>query len=627
MPPIKPDILIDRKELLGKLASALVESHLNPDTSSPTVIVTGVGGFGKTTLIKAVCYHKAVVDHFTDGFLFIEIGPQPIDAASHLHQLYSRLSGGRSFPRGSLANLIEEVRSCVDNYHRNLLVLIDDVWDLPDAEPMLQAFASCKTVMTSRKSDICQHISSEEHVIVEEMTELEAVSLLAEGLIDINSLSRNAKKSITDLARDVHLWPLLLFLVRGHIKCKQKLYRRLAFERIIQDIQGELYKNGLIAFDSNYDFDDKSKDQRVAKSKGRRYAIKACVELSLDFLQKEDKDKLITLILYTGIGTSVPISVLHLLWQVRKEEAKSSLEKLWSYGLVMPKQILIPPNNNTQDCAEVHCTISIYITNNLSSMEIVKVSNMCNRLEGVIEALTNAFIESYGCHPSELDQVKFLEYWKIRLEHDVLTFFLRQVSMCAVIDPHKIMFFMEQIQETLQQIPGMFQVLVELAGEFATVGEESKVLLKKTTTSSQKLSQLVGKLLYENDREGIISTLQSYCSNYEVGKLANKAAKLCNKVISKFNGQVHHFFVQQYQRLLMLTPEYHDTTGTTIMLAKIDLYFDLYKRILRALQCKSASQIQAINDYVKSGNFEEEEILINIHHSIKLKRVAPDFVQ
>ena len=610
--------------MLGKLATALVESRLNPDTFNPTVIVTGVGGFGKTTLIKAVCYHKAVVDYFTDGFLFIEIGPQPIDPASHLQQLHSRLSGGRNFPRGSLANLIEEVRTCVDNYHRNLLVLIDDVWDLPDAEPILQAFASCKTIMTSRKSDICQHISSEEHIIVEEMTEQEAVSLLSEGLIDINSLSSDAKKSIIDLARDVHLWPLLLFLVRGHIKCKQKLYTH-SFERIIQDIQGELYKNGLIAFD--YNFDDKSKDQRIAKSRGRKYAIKACVELSLDFLQKEEKDKLITLILYTGIGSSVPMSVLHLLWQVSKEEAKSYLERLWSYGLVMPKQIRIPPNNNTQDCAEVHCTISIYIINNLSSVEIVQVSDKCEGLAGVVEALTNSFIESYGCNPSELDQVKFLEYWKIRLEHDILTYYLRRISMCAVTDPHKIILFMEQIQEALQQIPGMFQVLVELASEFATVGEESKLLLKKTTTSSQKLSQFVGKHLYENDYEVIISTLQSYCSNYEVGKLANKAAKLCNKVISKFSGQVHRFFVQQHQRLLMLTPEYHEVTGTTIVLARIDLHFDLYKQILAALQCKSASQIQAINDYVKSGNFHEEERLINIHHTVKLKRVTPDFIR
>ena len=613
---MKPSVLIDRKELLDKFATAVVKSRLIPNNCNPTVTVTGAGGFGKTTLITAVCYHKVVTEHFTDGFLFIEIGLQPVDPASQLHQLYSRLTGGKSFPRGNLANLIEGVRSFTDKYYRNLLVLIDDVWDIGDAEPILNAFSSCKTVLTSRKSDICQFISSEEHIVVDAMTELEAVNLLlSDQPVNVNSLSGNTMKLVTDLAQDVHLWPLLLFLVRGHIKRNQQLYSH-SFEKTIQQVQIELYRNGLTTFDKNY-FD---------KSKGRKFAIKACVEVSLDFLQPGEKDKLITLILYTGIGGSVPMSVLYLLWQVGKEEAKTCLEKLWSYGLVMSKQLLIPPQNNKQSCAEVHCTISTYIINSLNSREVVRLSEMCESLRDVTEGLTNAFIESYGCHPSELDEVKFLEYWKIRLEHDVLPFYLRRINMCAVTDPHKIILLMEKILECLQQIPGMDQVLAELASEFVTIGDESKVLFKKTTRSSQKLSQVVGKHMYESDYKSAVSTLHRYFSNYEIGKVASKSVELCSKVISKFGGQVHFFFVQQYQRLLMLTPEYHEVTGTTIVLARIELHIDLYKQIISALESKSTTQIQAINEYIKSGKFHEEEDLVNIHHLIKLKRVAPDFV-
>ena len=615
-PPIKPPVLVDRKELLDKLATAVVTSNLNPSNFSPTVTVTGAGGFGKTTLITAVCYNKVVTERFTDGFLFIEIGLQPVDPASQLHQLYSRLTGGKSFPRGNLANLIEAVRSFTDKYYQNLLVLIDDVWDTVDAEPILKAFSSCKTILTSRKSDICQFISSEEHIIVDAMTESEAVNLLlTDQPVDANSLSENTMKLVEDLAQDVHLWPLLLYLVRGHIKRNQQLYSH-SFEKTIQEVQSKLYRNGLTAFDKNCL--DKTKG-------GRKIAIKICVEVSLDFLQPEEKDKLITLILYTGIGGSVPMSVLYLLWEVSKEGAKTCLEKLWSYGLVMSKQLVIPPQDNIQDCAEVHCTIGTYIINNLSSQQVVRLSHVCDSLRDVTEGLTNAFIESYGCHPSQLDGEKFLEYWKIRLEHDVLTFYLRRINMCAVSDPHKIILLMEQILDALQHIPEMFQILAELASEFAAIGEKSKMLFKETTKSSQKLSQEVRKHMYESDYKSAVSTLQSYCSNYEIGKVANKSAELCSKVISRFGGQVHPFFVQQYQRLLMLTPEYHEVTGTTIVLARIELHIDLYKQIISALESKSTTQIQAINDYMKSGKFHEEEELVNIHHSIKLKRVAPDF--
>ena len=612
-PPPKPDVLIDRKELLDKLASAVIRLSVNPNDCNPTITVTGAGGFGKTTLITAVCYHELVKAHFTDGFLLIEIGPQPIDPASQLHQIYSRLSGGRTFPRGSLSNLIEEVRNLTDNYYRNLLVLIDDVWDSEDAEPMLKAFRSCKSILTSRGRNISQFISSGEHITVDEMTESEAINLLTEKLVDVNSLSESTKDLITNLAQDVHRWPLLLFLVRGHIKCNQKLYSH-SFEKTIQEVQSELYRNGLTAFDKNV---------LDGKSKGRKYAIKACVEVSLDFLQPGDKDKLKMLILFTGIGSSLPLSVLHLLWQVSEQEAKACLEKLWSFGLVMSKQLLIPPQN-IQDCAEVHCTISMYIIDSLSSREVVRLSQLCEGLRDVTEGLTNAFIQSYGSQPTQLDDVQFLEYWKTRLEHDILTFYLRRINMCAVTDPHKINFYIEQIQEALTNL-GMFHVLDTLASKFTTIAEKTKVLLKKTSTSSQKLHQTVGKHMYENDYKGLFSTLQSYCSNYEVGKVANESVELCNKVISNFGGQVHVFFVQQYQKLLMLTPEYHKVTGTTIVLARVDLHIDLYKQILSALQSKSATQIQAVNEYIKSGRFREEEELVNIHHSIKLKRVAPYF--
>ena len=622
-PPTKPPVLIDRKELLDNLATAVVRSRLNPNTCNPSVIVTGAGGFGKTTLIKAVCYHKIVTEHFTDGFLFIEIGPQPIDPASQLHQLYSRLTGGKCFPRGSLSNLVEAVRSFTNKYYQKLLVLIDDVWEFEDAEPILTAFSSCKTILTSRKIEL---IGSEEqsvrHITVDAMTELEAVNLLTDQFVDVNSLSENTWRLITELAQDLLLWPLLLYLVRGHIRRNKELYKH-SFETTIREVQIELYKNGLTAFDKNC-LTASDKNCLKTKSKGRGSAIKACVEVSLDFLGQQEKDNLITLILYAGIGGSVPLSVLHLLWQVSEENGKACREKLWSYGLVMSKQLQIPPQSNIQVCAEVHCTVSTYIMYSLSSAEVVRLSNVCNNLKGFIEALTNDFIKCYGSHPSELDAVKFLEYWKIRLEHDILPYYLRRINMCAVIDPHKIIWLMDQILEALQQIPQMFQVLAELASEFHAIGKESKMLFKKTTKSSQKLSQIVLKHMYESDYKNAVSTLQNYCSSYEVGKIASRSLKLCRKVFSKFGGQVNSFFVEKYQQLLTLTPEHHEVTGTTIVLARIDLHIDLYKQIIDALESKSKSQIQSINEYIKSGNFHEEEDLVNIHYLIKLERAAPE---
>ena len=59
--------------MLEKLATAVVMSRLDPNNCNPTVTITGAGGFGKTTLITAVCYHKVVAEHFNDGFYSLKL--------------------------------------------------------------------------------------------------------------------------------------------------------------------------------------------------------------------------------------------------------------------------------------------------------------------------------------------------------------------------------------------------------------------------------------------------------------------------------------------------------------------------------------------------------------------------
>ena len=71
------------------------------------------------------------------------------------------------------------------------------------------------------------------------------------------------------------------------------------------------YNNGLTAL-----------DQRNASAKYRQYAVRACIDLTLEFFTEQQMEqhiqRLKSLILFTDIGSSLPSSALHLLWKVNE---------------------------------------------------------------------------------------------------------------------------------------------------------------------------------------------------------------------------------------------------------------------------------------------------------------------
>ena len=56
------------------------------------------------------------------------------------------------------------------------------------------------------------------------MTQSEAISLLTNGVIDSSQLSQEDVILLNEISQDVHLWPLLLSLIRGQLSHNLKHY-------------------------------------------------------------------------------------------------------------------------------------------------------------------------------------------------------------------------------------------------------------------------------------------------------------------------------------------------------------------------------------------------------------------
>ena len=93
-------------------------------------------------------------------------------------------------------------------------------------------------------NDIEQYIPTKQVVSVGPMEQSEAISLLTSGVIDVSKLLQEDVSLLDELAQEVHLWPLLLSLIRGQLSHNLKRYK-LSYHEAIENVQAKLHDKGL----------------------------------------------------------------------------------------------------------------------------------------------------------------------------------------------------------------------------------------------------------------------------------------------------------------------------------------------------------------------------------------------
>ena len=604
--------------LLDEIATKLLQATNDPNKYGTTLTITGAGGFGKTTTAISLCYHRIVKEQFTDGFVFIELGPQATDPSIKLSQLYHLLTG-EYLKQCDINHAEQEINQLTSHYYRNLLVIIDDVWHVEDAEPVMKAFSNCKTILTTRKNDVEQYISSKQSVTIGPMMEDEAISLLTNEVIDSSQLSQEDVSLLNEISQDVHLWPLLLSLIRGQLSHNLKQHH-LSYHKAIQNVQAKLHHKGLTAFDKN---------NIETVKKGRTLAVKACIGITLELLTNSMSDKIKSLILWTGIGTLLQIAVLNNLWNISKQEAEDTVDLLWAYGLVQFTDITIPPNNIKQYCVEVHAVISQYIMECMNTNEVRTLSPFniggLNTAQSVRKGLLLIFQQSYGVHdPSSLTAMDYLKYKLSEIENFELPKDLKTINMYTVTDPHDVILVLQQIKDTLMISPYTINLLSLLGEDINSLMTNCKGTLKDAHNLCRKLNQSVQRNLYENNYDKLIQTVEEFIKNYPLCDVAQKAVTMVKKIIPYCDGKLLHYVMSHYEYLQMKTPDYHNIT--TLVLPQIKLFIKLHKQITSSL-LNGSPDTELTYHYIMSGKYDEEEELVMTNRLIKLQEVAPNYVQ
>jgi len=149
--PPPPRMFVGRGDVIADLLLRLTSLGAETEQTIPRIVVVrGTPGVGKTSLAAALAHNSQLQGSFPDGILWASLG-QFSNATTILEDWLSAMSDSRVPPGLSTANLQGRLTSILSR--KRVLLLIDDVWDARDAEPLRLGGANCATLMTTREPE------------------------------------------------------------------------------------------------------------------------------------------------------------------------------------------------------------------------------------------------------------------------------------------------------------------------------------------------------------------------------------------------------------------------------------------------------------------------------------------
>ncbi|MEM8993682.1 MAG: NB-ARC domain-containing protein [Acidobacteriota bacterium] len=251
-PPL--DELIERPQY-EEAVKALVATAGGPRPVGITAshALRGAGGFGKTTLARALAHSDRVRRAFPSGVLWLEFGAEATEVRriEAVRKVFAALTG-RTAPRfATSVDAGDALGSLVLDSDLRLLVILDDVWSSLDYRPLIGLAPAITLLLTTRLRTVLPR--STESIDVDTMAGADAIAMLARGL------PAGSKRPLYLLAEALGGWPLLLDLVNRYVLdiTADGMDRNAALELV----RARLEAGGITALDPE---DPEARDQAVA---------------------------------------------------------------------------------------------------------------------------------------------------------------------------------------------------------------------------------------------------------------------------------------------------------------------------------------------------------------------------
>lgn len=316
IPSLPPQGVFGREDAISKVAHLLEVNDKTILNLSP-VALRGMGGIGKTTL--AIAFAHTYASKFQDGVLWTSLGPKPTSRL--LLDTWGRSLGLDLLPERDEAACQNRLKEFL--HDKQVLVIIDDVWDTIQGNHFLVGGPSSRTLITTRELPIANDFATRERVLRVDVLKPEAALALLQKLAPETA---QVDKSIsTRLCERLEFLPLAITLAGRMLANEADVPQRM------QRLLGELIERR----DSRLQL--LQTEGRPGLEEEKPVSLQAILGMSVDRLDKNDQERFAMLSIFGGEPLTWELKAVSAVWQTPVEETEATVAKFIQRGLVEPR--------------------------------------------------------------------------------------------------------------------------------------------------------------------------------------------------------------------------------------------------------------------------------------------------
>lgn len=306
--------IVGRETVLDQVLQRLGAEALQRDGNP--VVLQGMGGIGKTTLVIAVGRLPPVVEHFTGGVLWASLGPRP-NLRAQL-QLWGDLLGMDLRPEHDLAACRERLRHAL--HGRRALLLVDDVWEVEHARHFDVAGPEGCLLFTTRETRVAYPLATRAGTIPVGVLSPEASLLLLERLAPEAVAARRRDAAL--LCERLEHLPLALTVAGRLLALESDVPER------VQAVLGEMIERRAEALQL------RQEEGRLGAADDQPVTVEAVLAMSVTRLDATDRERFARSYILGGDPLTWQLSAAQAVWECGADEAAATTSRFIQRGLV-----------------------------------------------------------------------------------------------------------------------------------------------------------------------------------------------------------------------------------------------------------------------------------------------------